>query len=70
MRECRELDTQDEDSESARWGGTRGGERGGWAQTWIPLQPTEAEQRMDARTVSLARFLANAKGAATSGTGL
>jgi ketosteroid isomerase-like protein len=29
-----------------------GGERGGWAQTWIPLQPTEAEQRMDARVVA------------------
>jgi ketosteroid isomerase-like protein len=28
------------------------GERGGWAQTWIPLQPTEAEQRMDARVVA------------------
>ncbi len=29
-----------------------GGERGGWAQTWVPLQPTEAEQRMDARVVA------------------
>jgi uncharacterized protein len=23
-----------------------------WAETWIPLQPTEAEQRMDARVVA------------------
>ena len=29
-----------------------GGERGAWAQTWMPLQPTEAEQRMDARVVA------------------
>ena len=24
-----------------------------WAETWIPLQPTEAEQRMDARIVAV-----------------
>jgi ketosteroid isomerase-like protein len=29
-----------------------GGERGAWAQTWMPLQPTEAEQRMDPRVVA------------------
>ena len=29
-----------------------GGERGAWAQTWIPLQPTETERRMDARVIA------------------
>jgi uncharacterized protein len=29
-----------------------GGERGAWAQTWVPLQPTETERRMDARVVA------------------
>ncbi|HKW91096.1 MAG TPA: nuclear transport factor 2 family protein [Methylomirabilota bacterium] len=29
-----------------------GGERGAWAQTWMPLQPTAAEQRMDPRVVA------------------
>ncbi len=29
-----------------------GGERGAWAQTWMPLQPTETEQRMDPRVVA------------------
>jgi ketosteroid isomerase-like protein len=29
-----------------------GGERGAWAQTWMPLQPTDAEQRMDPRVVA------------------
>ena len=29
-----------------------GGERGAWAQTWISLQPTETEQRMDPRVVA------------------
>ncbi len=28
------------------------GERGAWAQTWIPLQPTEPERRMDPRVVA------------------
>ncbi|OLB99138.1 MAG: hypothetical protein AUH30_05815 [Candidatus Rokubacteria bacterium 13_1_40CM_68_15] len=28
------------------------GGRGAWAQTWIPLQPTEAERRMDPRIVA------------------
>ena len=28
------------------------GERGAWAQTWMPLQPTDAEQRMDPRVVA------------------
>ncbi len=28
-----------------------GGERGAWAQTWVPLQPTETERRMDPRPV-------------------
>jgi len=32
-----------------------GGERGAWAQTWIPLQPTEAERRMDPRVVAATR---------------
>ena len=27
-------------------------ERNSWAQTWIPLQPTEAERRMDPRIVA------------------
>ncbi len=31
-----------------------GGERGAWAQTWIPLQPTETERRMDPRVVAAA----------------
>jgi ketosteroid isomerase-like protein len=30
-----------------------GGERGAWAQTWVPLQPTEAERRMDPRVVAV-----------------
>ena len=29
-----------------------GGERGAWAETWVPLQPTEAEQRMNPRVVA------------------
>jgi len=29
-----------------------GGERGAWAQTWVPLQPTETERRMDPRVVA------------------
>ena len=29
-----------------------GGERGAWAQTWIPLQPTETERRMDPRVIA------------------
>jgi uncharacterized protein len=29
-----------------------GGERGAWARTWVPLQPTEAEQRMDPRVLA------------------
>ncbi|PYM46400.1 MAG: hypothetical protein DME10_21015 [Candidatus Rokuibacteriota bacterium] len=29
-----------------------GGERPNWTQTWIPLQPTEAERRMDPRVVA------------------
>jgi len=29
-----------------------GGARGGWAETWVPLQPTQAEQRMDPRIVA------------------
>ena len=28
------------------------GERPSWSQTWIPLQPTEAERRMDPRVVA------------------
>jgi ketosteroid isomerase-like protein len=28
------------------------GARGAWAETWVPLQPTEAEQRMDPRIVA------------------
>ena len=28
------------------------GDRGSWAQTWIPLQPTEAERRLDPRVVA------------------
>jgi len=31
-----------------------GGERGAWAQTWVPLQPTETERRMDPRVVAAA----------------
>jgi ketosteroid isomerase-like protein len=30
-----------------------GGERGAWAQTWVPLQPTETERRMDPRVVAV-----------------
>ena len=29
-----------------------GGEREAWAQTWVPLQPTETERRMDPRVVA------------------
>lgn len=29
-----------------------GGARGAWAETWVPLQPTQAEQRMDPRIVA------------------
>jgi uncharacterized protein len=29
-----------------------GGERGAWAQTWVPLQPTDTERRMDPRVVA------------------
>src|SRR5215467_7366551 len=29
-----------------------GGARGAWTETWIPLQPTRAEQRMDPRIVA------------------
>ena len=31
-----------------------GGERGAWAQTWVPLQPTETERRMDPRVIAAA----------------
>src|SRR5262249_57074487 len=34
---------------SLPYGGARGGT---WAQTWLPLQPTWAEQGMDARVVA------------------
>ena len=40
---------------SLPYGGTsRGltGERPTWAETWVPLQPTEAERRMDPRVVA------------------
>jgi len=35
-------------------GTTRGGKRGGptWGETWNPLQPTEAERRLDPRVVA------------------
>jgi len=29
-----------------------GGARGAWTETWVPLQPTRAEQRMDPRIVA------------------
>jgi len=29
-----------------------GSERGAWAQTWVPLQPTETERRMDPRVIA------------------
>jgi ketosteroid isomerase-like protein len=28
-----------------------GGDRGAWAETWVPLQPTEATRRLDPRVV-------------------
>jgi ketosteroid isomerase-like protein len=35
---------------SLPYGGTSPGS--GWADTWVPLQPTEAERRMDPRVVA------------------
>lgn len=40
---------------SLPYGGTSGdrqGERPTWGETWVPLQPTEAERRMDPRVVA------------------
>ena len=40
---------------SLPYGGTTHGmkrERPGWGETWIPLQPTEAERKMDPRIVA------------------